>query len=205
MKVERVSYDVITPSAARAIFEAILWKPAIRWRIHRIDILKPIQWTSVRRNELASVIPVGTIRSTMKAGHGQLAHYIEDDRQQRAGRFLKDVAYRLYATFDMVPKLAGPDDSNGKFCGMFERRVKQGQVFNQPYLGCREFSVKELLWQDPADIAVDLPITTDADLGWMLYDLDYSDPTNPMPRFFKASITQGVIEVPDWNSEEVRQ
>lgn len=202
MKIERLSYDVITPSAARAIFEAILWKPAIRWRIHKIEVLKPIRWISVRRNELASVVPIGSVKSAMKSGTGHLGQYIEDDRQQRAGRFLQDVAYRLYATFDVLPDKAGPDDSAGKFCGMFERRARQGQTFHQPYLGCREFSA-HFDWVDSDDPAQERPIAEDRDLGWMLYDMDYSQP-EPMPRFFNAKIIQGVMEVPAWESEEVR-
>ena len=202
MKIERLSYDVITPSAARAIFEAILWKPAMRWRIHKIEVLNPIQWISVRRNELSGVVPYGKVKSAIKAGNGHLGQYIEDERQQRAGRFLKNVAYRLHATFDVLPDKAGPQDSAGKFCGMFERRARQGQTFNQPYLGCREFSA-DVEWVDPTDTTLETPITDSPDLGWMLYDMDFSGP-EPMPRFFNARMQHGVIEVPLWESKEVR-
>ena len=102
MKVERVSYDLITPSAARAVFEAILWKPALRWRVHRIEVLKPIRWINLRRNEVGSVISASNVQQAMSAGQGDLALYVEDERQQRAGLFLRDVAYRLHATLDAV-------------------------------------------------------------------------------------------------------
>lgn len=135
MKVERVSYDVITPSSARSIFEAILWKPAIEWRIHKIEVLKPIKWVNIRRNEVGAVLPVGNINKAMKGG-ALPALYIEENRQQRAGLFLKDVAYRIFASFTLTDK-AGTDENSAKFAEMFKRRAKKGQCFNQPYLGCR--------------------------------------------------------------------
>lgn len=198
MKVERVSYDVITPSSARAIFDAILWKPAIRWWVTRIEVLAPIRWINLRRNELGSVIPVGSVKSTMKKGTGALGTYIEDDRQQRAGLFLRDVHYRLYARFELLDKSEGPE----KYAEMFQRRARKGQCFNQPYLGCREFNADFRLVEDETNLPP--PIDETRDLGWMLYDLDYSNPDDPMPRFFHARMEKGVIEVPDWHSEEVR-
>ena len=138
MKVERVSYDVITPSSARAIFESILWKPAIEWHIHKIEVLKPIRWINIRRNEVGAVLPLGNIKKAMNGGVLP-ALYIEDNRQQRAGLFLKDVAYRIYASFTLTEK-AGSSDNDCKFSDMFKRRARKGQCFNQPYLGCREFS-----------------------------------------------------------------
>jgi CRISPR-associated protein Cas5d len=181
MKVERVSYDVMTPSAARAILEAILWKPAIRWIVDRIDVLKPIRWESVRRNEL------GTVMSARTRGI-----YIEDCRQQRASLILRDVAYTIHAHFEMTER-AGPNDSVTKFQEMFLRRAEKGQCFNTPYLGCREFSASfELL---PMKCALPEPIKEDLDLGWMLNDLDFSlEP--PQPRFFRAKMSAGVIHVP---------
>ena len=196
MKVERVSYDVITPSAARAIFEAILWKPAIRWQVRRIEVLSPIRWINLRRNEVGSVIPVNKVNTAMKKGKGWLGLDIEDDRQQRAGLFLRDVRYRLHAHFELLDKSENPV----KYSEMFERRVRKGQCFNQPYLGCREFSCDFRL----ADGGVTPPIGETRELGWMLYDLDYSDPKLPTPRFFNVRMENGVIEVPDWHSEEVR-
>ncbi len=200
MKVERVSYDVITPSAARAIFEAILWKPAIAWQIHKIEVLKPIRWVNIRRNEVGAVLPVNNVTSAMKGGAAP-ALYVEDNRQQRAGLFLRDVAYRIHASFEMTDK-AGEQDSAAKFAEMFRRRAAKGQCFNQPYLGTREFSCDFRLIEDienePAAIA------EDRTLGWMLYDLDFSDAKNTCPLFFNAQMNAGAIEVPDRNSEEVR-
>lgn len=200
MKVERVSYDVITPSAARAIFEAILWKPAIAWRIHKIEVLQPIRWVNVRRNEVGAVLPVNNVSKAMKGGVA-LSLVVEDNRQQRAGLFLRDVTYRLHASFELTDK-AGPDDNAAKFAEMFRRRASKGQCFNQPYLGTREFScdfrLVEDLQAEPEAIQEDRP------LGWMLYDLDYSNPKDPHPLFFNATMQQGVIQVPQRNSEEVR-
>lgn len=199
MKVERVSYDVITPSAARAIFEAILFKkaddkPAVRWHIRRIEVLKPIQWINLRRNELGAVISTRNVTQAMKSGE-PLALNIEDERQQRAGLFLRDVAYRLHADLEVFAEPAA------KYHAMFERRAGKGQCFNQPYLGCREFACNFRLVD--AKEAVE-PITQDKELGWMLYDMDYSNSANPTPRFFNAEMKQGIVDVPDWDSEEVR-
>ncbi len=218
MKVERVSYDVITPSAARAIFEAILWKPAIRWRIQRIDILAPIRWISVRRNE------VGKIASPRSGGI-----FVEDDRQQRAGLLLRDVRYRLYGQFDFIPPEkrgltknpvpshlldhseraehertdTRPDETEAKYAAMFERRARKGQRFHQPYLGCREFAAEVRLVDPTAEPATPIPETRD--LGWMLYDLDFSNPTEPRPLFYRPQMKSGVIIVPGpENTEEVR-
>ncbi|MBL8027398.1 MAG: type I-C CRISPR-associated protein Cas5 [Fibrobacteres bacterium] len=200
MKVERVSYDIITPSAARAIFEAILWKPAIRWQVDKIEVLKPIKWVSVRRNE------VGKVASTRSEGI-----FIEDDRQQRAGLFLKDVAYRLHAHFEMTEK-KGPEDTEGKFAAMFERRAENGQCFHRPYLGTREFAADFKLVN--TGVVLQPPISIDNDFGWTLYDIrhDSSKDETHMhsctdkcsPRIFRAKMVQGIIEVPAWDSEEVR-
>lgn len=201
MKIERVSYDVITPSAARAVYEAILWKPAISWHIDRIEVLKPIVWANVRRNEVGSVIPMGAVKASMKRAKGSLGVFVEEDRQQRAALILRDVAYRLYAHFEMTDK-AGSDDNAAKFAEMFRRRATNGQCFNQPYLGCREFSADFRL-VDPATEPT-APIAEDRDLGWVLYDLDYTDPENIRPRFFRARLEQGVVQVPERTSREVR-
>lgn len=198
MKVERVSYDVITPSAARAVFEAILWKPAISWRIHEIEVLNPIKWFSVRRNEVASKISTNHIRSAMVSGTGALALYADEDRQQRAGLILRDVAYRLHASFEMTDK-AGPEDNRAKFEEMFERRAAKGQTFHQPYLGCREFPCAFSLETD--DRRDPAPIADSQDLGWMLYDMDFSrDP--PAPLFFRAVMKNGGVAI---DGAEVRK
>ncbi|MBI1784280.1 type I-C CRISPR-associated protein Cas5 [Candidatus Sumerlaeota bacterium] len=213
MKVERVSYDVITPSAARAIFEAILWKPAIRWHVTRIEVLAPIRWISVRRNE------VGKVASPRSAGI-----LIEDDRQQRAGLLLRDVHYRLHGEFEFIPpelrgKVSNPvpgwlvdaddaaelrkDETPAKYAAMFERRAKKGQCFNQPYLGCREFAAEVRLVSSPDDTSPHA-IDETRDLGWMLYDLDYSNSADLKPLFFRPQLTNGVIDIPGPDSEEVR-
>ncbi|WP_293649079.1 type I-C CRISPR-associated protein Cas5c [Thiolapillus sp.] len=198
MKVERVSYDVITPSAARAVFDAILWKPPIRWRVTRIEVLAPIRWINLRRNELGGVVSKQNVRTAMKNGKGHLGVYIEDDRQQRAGLFLRDVRYRLHAHFELLNKSEGPE----KYAEMFQRRACKGQCFSRPYLGCREFSADFRLVEPGASEPA--PIDEIRDLGWMLYDLDYRNPDSPSPRFFQARMKNGVIEVPSWDSEEVR-
>ncbi|MEI6055336.1 MAG: type I-C CRISPR-associated protein Cas5c [Lentisphaerota bacterium] len=192
MKVERVSYDVITPSAARAIFEAVLWKPAISWHVKKIEVLSPIRWISVRRNE------VGKVASPRSEGI-----FIEEERQQRAGLFLRDVNYRLYAEFAFTPSVdAKSDETEAKYAAMFERRAKNGQCFNQPYLGCREFSCSFKLIDPSIDIST--PIAETRNLGWMLYDMDLSDPKNIKPLFFRAQMSNGTIIIPDRNSDEVR-
>lgn len=191
MKVERVSYDVMTPSAARSVFEAILWKPAIRWEVRRIEVLKPIRWISVRRNEVASKVSVRNAQTAMNAGQGNLALYIEDDRQQRAGLFLRDVAYRLHAA--LVPV---GDDARGnpaKYREMFLRRAEKGQCVNQPYLGCREFAARFRLVDDPASEPPALDESRD--LGWMLFDMDFAAVDDPKPRFFRADMRRGVIDL----------
>ncbi|WP_310599227.1 type I-C CRISPR-associated protein Cas5c [Desulfobulbus sp.] len=222
MKVERVSYDVITPSAARAIFDAILWKPAIFWRIHRIEVLRPIRWASIRRNEVAGV-----------ASPRSEGIFIEDARQQRAGLLLRDVQYRLYAEFEFIPpekraKVMNPvpewltdeveremyrqaeeaalrsDEKEAKYAAMFERRAQKGQCFNQPYLGCREFACSFRLVKNPG-AEPGQPIADSRDLGFMLYDMDYSNSKDVKPMFFRAEMKNGVIMVPASDSPEVRR
>ena len=201
MKVERVSYDVMTPSAARACFEAILWKPAIRWHIRKIEVLKPVRWINLRRNEVASVVSTRNVETAMKNGTGDLALYVEDDRQQRAGLFLRDVAYRVHADLEFLRE-RDPDASPTKYHEMFERRASKGQCVNQPYLGCREFAAAFRLVADPTTEAT--PITETRDLGFILHDLDFTKPNDPQPRFFRAMLQNGVVDVPAWDSEEVR-
>ncbi|GAB1232783.1 type I-C CRISPR-associated protein Cas5c [Ferrigenium sp. UT4] len=201
MKVERVSYDVMTPSSARAVFESILWKPAIRWHVEKIEVLKPIRWVSIRRNEVGAVISVRNAQEAMNKGSGNLALNIEDERQQRAGLFLRDVAYRIHAHFELLPN-AGENNTMGKFLDMFERRAKKGQCINQPYLGCREFACDFRLVDTAQPQAS--PIAETRDLGFMLYDMDYAKAADPQPRFFRAQLENGVLNIPAWNSEEVR-
>jgi CRISPR-associated protein Cas5d len=186
MKAERVSYDVMTPAAARGVLEAISWKPAIVWHVTQIDVLNPIKWESVRRNE------VGKTMSPAASGL-----YIEDDRQQRAGLFLRNVAYTIHAYLEMTDK-AGPEDNVRKFEDIFERRVRDGQCFHRPYLGCREFSADfALLLNDGSEPE---PIHETRDLGWMFLDYDYSG-KEPMPRFFHAQLEDGRMRVPASDGE----
>ncbi|MAE17233.1 MAG: type I-C CRISPR-associated protein Cas5 [Deltaproteobacteria bacterium] len=200
MKVERVSYEVMTPSAARGVLEAILWKPAIRWVVTGIDVLKPIRWITLRRNEVGKVIPAGSARTAMTQGTGKMALYVEDERQQRAGLFLRDVAYVIHAHFELTEN-AREGDTMIKFAEMFKRRLAKGQCFHRPYLGCREFAAHfEPIQADSKDIE---PIKENRDLGWMFYDYDYSGST-PTPCFFHANLDQGRMAVPELNSEEVR-
>ena len=203
MKVERVSYDVMTPSAARAVFEAILWKPAIRWRVRRIEVLKPIRWINLRRNEVSAVVSTRNVQQAMTTGSGTLGLYIEDERQQRSGYFLRDVAYRIHAELLLVPGRAGSEPLM-KYSEMFARRAGKGQCVNQPYLGCREFAADFRLAGDGAAAAMPVapPIDEARELGWMLHDLDFTNPADPQPRFFNAKMVAGVIEVPPF--EEAR-
>lgn len=201
MKVERVSYDVMTPSAARACFEAILWKPAIRWKVRKIEVLRPIRWINLRRNEVASVVSTRNVETAMRSGIGDLGLYIEEDRQQRAGLFLRDVAYRAHADLEFL-RDRDPAASPAKYQEMFERRASKGQCVNQPYLGCREFAAAfRLIGNAEVEPAA---IDDTRDLGFMLHDLDFSKPADPQPRFFRAKLENGSVTVPAWDSEEVR-
>lgn len=208
MKVERVSYDVMTPSAARGIFEAILWKPEIKWHIKRIEVLNPIVWITVRRNELSKRVANPTAKQMSGKDSNPMGIYIEDERQLRAGLFLKNVKYRIHGWFEVLHKQASSntekinEDLAAKYASMFERRAKKGQCFNRPYLGCREFSCYFRLidLQTEPTIAID----DSRELGWMLYDLDYSNPKKPSPMFFKAKMINGCINT-DSRDVEVRK
>ena len=204
MKVERVSYDVITPSACRAIFESILWKPAIRWQPQRVEVLAPIRWATLRRNEVASKVSQSNVRSAMRQGSGALALYVEEERQQRASLLLRDVRYRITASFQMTVR-AGDADNPQKFAEMFVRRAEKGQCINQPYLGCREFACDfRFVETGEAPPAIPEELHGEHDLGWMLYDMDFSDPVEPQPRFFRARLIEGAMTIPAFDSEEVR-
>jgi len=209
MKVERMSYDVITPSAARAIFEAIFWKPAIAWHITKIEVLNPIKWGSIRRNELGVITKLPSKNQMSNTYDEALGISIEQNRQQRATLLLKDVRYRLHAHFDFIsPELRGESQANqdetpAKYAAMFARRAIKGQCFHRPYLGCREFPCYFNL-ADETSLQIQQPILIDTDLGWMLYDLDYANPENILPEFFHAIMKQGVIDT-DRRHLEVRK
>jgi CRISPR-associated protein Cas5d len=193
MKVERVSYDVMTPSAARGIVEAIYWKPEIRWQIDRITVLKPIKFTSVRRNEVKDKISAGTVAKAMKDGKGNLAFYVDegDNRQQRATLMLRDVGYIIEAHMKI---LSGPENI-AKHLDQFNRRARKGRCYTRPYLGCREFAANfALLEAEGAMTVVDEKLMGERDLGWMLHDIDFAD--EKQARFFRAVMRDGVIEVP---------
>lgn len=197
MKVERVSYDVITPSAARGIVEAIHWKPAIRWVIDRIHVLEPIRFENIKRNEVADMIKPGNVMTAMKSGELRNLIYQVDDgdkRQQRAAIILKKVCYVIEAHFVMTEK-AGIDDNAGKHIEIFKRRAAKGQCFQQPCLGNREFCASFELLTSPEDIPTCHEQLKGArDLGWMLWDIDYAN--GMTPRFFRANMIDGVIAVP---------
>lgn len=203
MKVERVSYDVITPSAARGILEAIHWKPAIRWQVDRIHVLKPIRFESIRRNEVGSKISPASVTKAMKAGStAGLANCVDEDRQQRAATVLRDVAYVIDAHFDLTAR-AGADDSVGKHLDIFNRRARKGQCFHAPCMGVREFPASFRLLEDgDSPPQADVGLESERDLGWMLHDIDFAD--GMTPRFFRARMVSGVVEVPPWHSEEVK-
>lgn len=209
LKVERVSYDVMTPSAERGILEAIHWKPAIRWSIDAIHVLKPIRFQSIRRNEVGAKAPVGKIRSAMKSGEiGDLTLVVEDNRQQRASTVLVDVDYVIAAHFDMTAK-AGPDDNPAKHAESFSRRARKGQCFHQPCLGTREFPADFSLIEpeEPMPVVAEqdrsatLGFGAPRDLGLMLYDLDHAGDRSSL--FFRARLADGVLQVPAAGSPEV--
>jgi CRISPR-associated protein Cas5d len=202
MKVERVSYDVITPSAARGILEAIHWKPAIIWIVDRIHVLSPIRFQSLRRNEVAHRVPVANVRKAMKAGAVQdLRQVVEDERQQRAATLLYKVDYLIEAHFELTAKV-GPTDNPGKHRDMFRRRAATGQCFHQPCLGTREFPAEFELVEDELPESLLPPDQRDRDLGWMLLDIDHEH--DRTPRFFRAALRGGVLTVPPPTSPEVR-
>ncbi|GHU29869.1 type I-C CRISPR-associated protein Cas5 [Betaproteobacteria bacterium] len=203
MKVERVSYDVITPSAARGVLEAIHWKPAIRWHIDRIHVLKPIRFESIRRNEVGGKLSPASVVKAMKAGGTTgLSVFVDEDRQQRAATVLREVRYLIEAHFELTEK-AGSEDSVGKHLDIFNRRARKGQCFHAPCLGVREFPASFELLEDGADLPEPEPeLEMDKDLGWMLHDIDFDKEMTP--RFFRAQMKGGVIEVPPWQSAEVK-
>jgi len=203
MKVERVSYDVITPSAARGILDAIHWKPAIRWVVDTIQVLKPIRFESIRRNEVGGRLSTARIGQAMKQGRtDELVSYVEDDRQQRAATILRDVAYIVGAHFELTGK-AGADDSVGKHLDIFKRRARKGQCFHAPCMGTREFPASfELLESDDSLLVADESLRGRHDLGWMLHDVDFANAMTP--RFFHAHMLDGLIRVPPFAGEEAK-
>ncbi len=210
MKVERVSYDVMTPSAARGVLEAIHWKPAIRWVVDAIHVLKKPQFQSIRRNEVGSKVPAGKVKSAMKRGDLEdLQLLVDEDRQQRASEVLVQPAYVIAAHFQLTDK-AGADDSEGKHLDIFNRRARRGQCFHQPCLGTREFAASfELVEPDgpmpePEEKTPQLGFGTERKLGFMLWDIDHQAKGRPS-MFFDAVLRDGVMQVPKPGSPEIRR
>lgn len=200
MKTERVSYDVMTPSAARGLLEAIYWHPGMRWIIDRIHVCAPIRFTGLRRNEVKSTISARVARTAMERGSDELYLVAPQDIQQRAALLLRDVRYVIDAHFELTDR-AAPSDNPGKFLDIMRRRVEKGQFYHQPCFGCREFPARFKACEAPPPCPEELRGTRD--LGYMLWDLDYSDPENILPLFFRASLQDGVLRVPTRESGEV--
>lgn len=200
LKTERVSYDVMTPSAARGLLDAVLWHPGMKWIVDSIHVCAPIRFTNIRRNEVKDTVSARKAQSVMEKG-GELYLATPESIQQRAAMVLRDVHYVIDAHFEMTQR-ASPTDNPGKFQEMMRRRVEKGQFYHQPCFGVREF---------PAHFkpCTQLPpcpeeLKGEKDLGWMLLDMDYSDPENITPHFFRATLRDGVLEVPPMYAEEVR-
>lgn len=200
MKVERVSYDVITPSAARGLLESIYWHPGLSWKIDRIYVCNPIRFTNIRRNEVKDVVSGSSVKSVMKSGKGEIYIATSESIQQRAAMVLKDVRYVIEAHFDMTDNAAASDNP-GKFQDIMKRRLERGQFYNMPYMGTREFPAHFKPCGEIPECPDELKGTRD--LGWMLLDMDYTDRSDIQPRFFRATMTDGVIDVPALDSAEV--
>ncbi len=214
MKVERVSYDVITPSAARGVLEAIYWKPQIRWSIDKITVINPVRFTNIRRNEISKKASNPKSALVKDGGNDNLGIVIEENRQQRASLLLKDVRYIIHASVDILStkiERGGPEvpanQAAGKHLEMFKRRARKGQAFHQPYLGCREFPARFILHESPENLP--RPHTSllgEKDLGFMLHDLEFDQ--NPKtkevksttPHFYRVTMIDGEIEVPKFET-----
>ncbi len=200
MKVERVSYDVMTPSAARGLIESVYWHPGLRWVIDRIRVCAPIRFTNVRRNEVKDTVSARKVKQAMEKGTADLYLATPESIQQRAAMVLRDVHYVIEAHFEMTDK-AAEGDNPGKFQDIMKRRLSRGQCYHQPCFGVREFPADFRLCEAPPPCPEELK--GERDLGWMLLDLDYSDPENITPLFFRGILRDGVLEVPPLHSEEV--
>ncbi len=215
MKVERVSYDVITPSAARGVLEAIYWKPQIRWVIDEITVINPIRFTNIRRNEISKKITNPKAALVNEGGSDKLGIYVDVERQQRASLLLKDVRYIIKAHLDVLDcamerggeKLPA-NQIAGKHLAMFKRRAAKGQAFHQPYLGCREFPASFTLHETDDSLPVpDTSLLGEKDLGYMLHDIEFDqDPRtkkvkSTTPHFFRAQMSDGIITVPPFNPQ----
>lgn len=200
MKVERVSYDVMTPSAARGILEAIYWHPGLRWMVDRIHVAKPIRFTNVRRNEVKATISARKMKTIMEKEDGEGYIATPESIQQRAALILQDVHYVIDAHFEMTER-AAPEDNHGKFQDIMKRRIEKGQCYHMPYFGTREFPVS-FKWCDTYPQCPD-ELKGERDLGYMLWDMDYTDKDNIEPLFFRGILHDGVLTVPSRDSGEV--
>ena len=203
MKTERVSYDVMTPSAARGLLESIYWHPGLRWVIECIHVCSPIRFTNIRRNEVKDVISARAVKSVMEKGKGIDELYLAttESIQQRAAMVLKDVHYVIDAHFDMTDK-AAPGDNPGKFQDIIKRRLERGQCYSMPYFGTREFAAHFARCTELPPCPEEL--LGERDLGWMLWDMDYTDLQDIKPKFFRAKLADGAMDVPPPESGEVK-
>lgn len=192
LKTEKFTYEIITPSAARGILEAIYWHPGLIWIVDRVYILSPIEFTNIRRNEVKSKISHTKVKSAMTGKNTELYIDTTSDIQQRAATVLKNVHYVIEAHFEMTDK-ANESDNPGKFQDIMRRRLEKGQCYHQPYFGCREFPAKFRKWEFDTVPTVDIT----KQLGFMLYDLDYSDKNSITPMYFNATINKGVVDLTD--------
>ena len=195
MKVERCSYDVMTPSAARGILEAVYWHPGMRWIIDKIYVNKPIQFTSVRRNEVKSKVSANNVLPVYNGSPKRLYLSSKAEIVQRSSILLRNVEYVIEAHFEMTDK-ANISDNSGKFKDIIMRRLRKGECFHTPYFGCREFPVRFCLCEEE-EIHTAYSDEDERDLGFMLYDMDYSTPENIQPMFFRAIMKKGVIDLKD--------
>lgn len=194
MKVERCSYDIMTPSAARGILESIYWHPGLKWVIDRIYVKNPIRFTSIRRNEVKSKVLAGNVLTAMNGGTNPLYISSKEEIVQRASVLLRDVDYVIEAHFEMTRE-ANATDNPGKFKDIVMRRLRRGECYHMPYFGCREFPANfELCEEEPIETAYK---GEERDLGYMLYDIDYSNPEELVPMFFRAVLQDGVLDVRD--------
>ncbi|WP_455648914.1 type I-C CRISPR-associated protein Cas5c [Enterocloster citroniae] len=194
MKVERCSYDIITPSAARGILEAIYWHPGMSWKIDSIHVIKPIQFTSIRRNEVKSKISANNVLSVYNGAKKELFISSKEEIVQRASLLLKDVEYVISAHFDLTDK-ANDSDNPGKFKDIIMRRLRRGECYHTPYFGCREFPANFCLCEEEVHGAYEA--VDDKDFGFMLYDMDYSNPEDIQPMFFRAVMRHGIVDLKD--------
>ena len=197
LSVERVSYDVITPSAARGIIEAIYWHPGLKYKINKIYVLNPIKFASVRRNEVKNKALASDARRAMMGQGKDISVAAAPQIVQRSSLLLQDVHYVIEAEFSMT-KNAAPSDSPAKFASILNRRMEKGQCYHTPCFGCREFPANFRPWSGEPIPTID----ETRDLGLMAYDFDYTDPANPVAMFFRAKMEHGTIDVK--NSEVYR-